>query len=108
MEVETVEKKFTPGQPIEINTKLVTLEHLIHCLRKLLGTEKFMIEMRHDVYKIKSEKSIDAQDLIAQCRPSGMKPEIEDSTLTPNKDVDECGAPACRKQQTGDVDESEF
>ncbi|KAI0539475.1 hypothetical protein GGR58DRAFT_464439 [Xylaria digitata] len=82
MAVEDVGKEHAPGGPIEINTKLVPLERLIYCLRRMLGKGKFTIEMRHDVYKIESEKSIDAQDIISQCRSSGPKPEID--LRTPN------------------------
>ncbi|KAI1349747.1 hypothetical protein F5Y01DRAFT_169649 [Xylaria sp. FL0043] len=95
MEVKAAERKLSPGEPIEINTKLVTLEHLIHCLRKLLGTEKFTIEMRHDVYKIKSGKSIDAQDLITQCQPGSPNRDTESGTVNSNTKVNGSETQAC-------------
>ncbi|KAI0802886.1 hypothetical protein GGR55DRAFT_663385 [Xylaria sp. FL0064] len=102
MEFKAAERRLSLGEPIEIDTKLVTLEHLIHCLRKLLGSEKFTIEMRHDVYKIKSGKSIDAQDLIAQCQPGSPNRDRESGTVNSNTKVDGSETQAC------DTDRVEF
>ncbi|KAI3321992.1 hypothetical protein HD806DRAFT_500615 [Xylariaceae sp. AK1471] len=103
MTVDTVGKKETGTEPIKINTKLVTLEHLIDCLRKMLGTEKFMIEMRHDVYNISSEKNINAQDLISQCQHNNPNPTMHLTTTNPHTSVDMDEELVYRTQQPSDA-----
>ncbi|KAI0448672.1 hypothetical protein F5B21DRAFT_496760 [Xylaria acuta] len=88
MTVDTVEKKGAPAEPIEIHAKLVPLKNLIHFLREMLGAEKFMIEMRHDVYRIKSEKSINVEDLLGKCRSNASAPEMDLGDINSTTSVD--------------------